>query len=78
MPGAERLDVMRSNAGQFRTLSEERLRDEEANTYRELLNLRFRLSTRQLANASELSAAKRRLAQIKTVLRERELAGVQA
>lgn len=69
---------MRSNASQFRTLSEERLRDEEANTYRELLNLRFRLSTRQLANAGELSAAKRRLAQIKTVLRERELAGAQA
>ena len=68
---------MRSNASQFRTLSEERLRDEEANTYRELLNLRFRLSTRQLANAGELSAAKRRLAQIKTVLRERELAGAQ-
>jgi large subunit ribosomal protein L29 len=69
---------MRSNASQFRTLSEERLGDEEANTYKELLNLRFRLSTRQLANAGELSAAKRRLAQIKTVLRERELAGAQA
>jgi large subunit ribosomal protein L29 len=69
---------MRSNASQFRTFSEERLRDEEASTYRELLNLRFRLSTRQLANVSELGAAKRRLAQIKTVLRERELAGVQA
>ncbi|MDA1215648.1 MAG: 50S ribosomal protein L29 [Chloroflexi bacterium] len=69
---------MRSNASQFRAFSEERLRDEEVNTYRELLNLRFRLSTRQLANAGELSAAKRRLAQIKTVLRERELAGVQA
>ena len=69
---------MRSTAGQFRTLSEERLRDEEANTYRELLNLRFRLSTRQSANVGELGAAKRRLAQIKTVLRERELAGAQA
>jgi len=64
---------MRSHATQWRSQDSERLREEEWNTHRELLNLRFRLATRQLANAGELRGAKRRLAQIKTVLRERAL-----
>jgi large subunit ribosomal protein L29 len=41
--------------------------------YQELFNLRFRHATRQLANYSELRKAKRKIARIKTVLREREL-----
>ena len=66
---------MPSQAIQLRTLSDEKLKEEEWSTHRELLNLRFRLSTRQLSNPGELRSAKRRLAQIKTVVRERELAG---
>lgn len=69
---------MRSHASQFRTLSDERLKDEETDTYQELLNLRFKLSTRQSANSNELVSTRRKLAQIKTVLRERELAGAQS
>ena len=65
---------MAQEANQIRTLSDERLNEEEEGTQRELLNLRFRLSTRQLANPNELRIAKRRLAQIKTVRRERTLA----
>ena len=65
---------MAQEANQIRTLSDERLHEEEEGTQRELLNLRFRLSTRQLGNPNELRIAKRRLAQIKTVLRERTLA----
>ena len=60
-------------ADQLRTLTDEKLHEEEWNTQRELLNLRFRLSTRQLSNPGELKVAKRKLAQIKTLLREREL-----
>ena len=62
-------------ADQLRTLTDEKLHEEEWNTQRELLNLRFRLSTRQLSNPGELRVAKRKLAQIKTLLRERELVG---
>ena len=69
---------MRSHASQFRTLSDERLKDEETDTYQELLNLGFKLSTRQSANSNELVSTRRKLAQIKTVLRERELAGAQS
>jgi len=39
----------------------------------ELFNLRFRHATRQLANYSELGKAKKKIARIKTVIREREL-----
>ena len=59
---------------QVRALSSDKLFEEEANTYRELLNLRFKLTTRQLNNPGELREAKRTLARIKTVRRERELA----
>ena len=60
---------------QVRALSDTKLNDEEANTYKELLNLRFKLSTRQLNNPGELIEAKRTLARIKTIRREREIAG---
>ena len=60
---------------QIRALSEIKLSEEEDNTYKELLNLRFRLATRQLNNPGELIEAKRTLARIKTIKREREIAG---
>ena len=60
---------------EIRGLSEERLREEEASTRLELLNLRFKVSTRQLSDSSALRGGRRRLAQILTVLRERELLG---
>lgn len=43
--------------------------------YQELFNLRFRHATRQLANYRELSTVRKRIARIKTIMRERELAG---
>ena len=60
---------------QIRALSDIKLNEEEDNTYKELLNLRFRLATRQLNNPGEHSEAKRTLARIKTIKREREIAG---
>ncbi len=41
----------------------------------EMFNLRVRHATRQLANYSELGKTKKKIARIKTIMRERELAG---
>ena len=68
---------MRPQIDQVRALSDDKLRDEEFNTRLELLNLRFKVSTRQLSNPTELRNAKRRLSHILTVRRERELVGGQ-
>ena len=57
----------------IRALSVERLKEEETGTRLELLNLRFKVATRQLSDVGSLRKARRRLAQILTVLREREL-----
>ncbi len=57
----------------IRALSVERLHEEEAGTRLELLNLRFKVATRQLSDVAALRTARRRLAQILTVLRERAL-----
>lgn len=66
---------MRPKIETTRALSNSRLKEEEFNTRLELMNLRFKISTRQLSDPSELRNAKRRLAQILTVVRERELIG---
>jgi len=58
----------------LRALSDEDLATELYETHRELMNLRFRAATMQLANVNEIKKAKRRIARINTVLRERELA----
>jgi large subunit ribosomal protein L29 len=42
---------------------------------RELMDIRFRLVTRQSDNSASLSVAKRQIARIKTILTERELEG---
>ncbi|MCI0815715.1 MAG: 50S ribosomal protein L29 [Chloroflexi bacterium] len=60
---------------EIRVLSVERLKEEENSTRLELLNLRFKVATRQLADHSTLRAGRHRLARILTVLRERELVG---
>jgi large subunit ribosomal protein L29 len=68
---------MPPQANLLRALPNEKLQEEVWNTQRELLNLRFRLATRQLSNPGELRLAKRRLAQLLTILRERQLATVE-
>ncbi len=67
----------RSQAESVRSLTDEQLLEEETNTEKELLNLRFQAATRQLTNTNGMRQTKRRLAQIKTVRREREIAGAQ-
>ena len=58
----------------LRALSDEDLATELYETHRELMNLRSRAATMQLANVNEIKKAKRRSARINTVARERELA----
>ena len=41
--------------------------------HQELFNLRFRASTKQLANHRELRRVKRSIARLQTIIREREL-----
>lgn len=61
---------------EIRALSTDELRKQLDDSYRELLNLRFRQATRQLANQHEIRNVKKRVARIKTVLRERVSTGV--
>ena len=57
----------------IRAMSADDLATELYDTRRELMNLRFRAATMQLANVNEISRTKKRVAQILTVMREREL-----
>ncbi|HRW46289.1 MAG: 50S ribosomal protein L29 [Caldilinea sp.] len=43
--------------------------------YQEMFNLRFQRATGKLANSARFGEVKRDIARIKTILRERELAG---
>jgi large subunit ribosomal protein L29 len=58
---------------EIRALSNEELLKKLEEAHEELFNLRFRLATRQLGNHREIPRVKRRIARIKTILKEREL-----
>lgn len=58
----------------LRTMTDAELTEERDATHRELMNLRFRVATMQLANVNEIRKSRRRIARINTVMRERELA----
>jgi len=60
-------------AGEIRGLSDEELLSKLEEAHEELFNLRFRLATRQLGNHREIPQVKKRIARIKTILKEREL-----
>ena len=51
------------------------LRRDLDESLRALFNLRFQAATRQLADVSQVRRARRRVARIRTLLRERELLG---
>ena len=50
------------------------LQRELENSYRETFNLRFRRATNQLTNHREIRRIRRKIARLKTIMRERELA----
>ncbi len=57
----------------IRSMNDEDISDEFESTQKELMNLRFRLATMQLVNVNEIRLAKKKIARIKTVVREREI-----
>ncbi len=58
---------------EIRALTTEELKKQLEEAHQELFNLRFRLSTKQLVNHRELPRVKKRIAQLKTIIKEREL-----
>ena len=58
---------------EIRALNNEELITKLEEAHEELFNLRFRIATRQLENHREIPNVRRRIAKIKTILREREL-----
>ncbi len=60
---------------EIRELNDVELAKQLEEVHQELFNLRFRLATRQLVNHRELPRAKKTIARIKTIIKEREKAG---
>jgi large subunit ribosomal protein L29 len=59
--------MQHATAGELNTKLEE--------SYQELFNLRFQRSTGKLTNSARFGEVKKDIARIKTILRQRELAG---
>ncbi len=66
----------KQQAAELRELGDEDLAKELEETYRELFTTRLQLSTRQLANTAQARTVRTKLAQIKTIQRQRELASL--
>jgi large subunit ribosomal protein L29 len=62
-------------ASEIRALSIEEIRDELETARQNLFNLRFQWATAQIRDHNLLKAARRDIARLETVLRERELVG---
>ena len=58
---------------ELRALKTEDLTKQLDEAYQELLNLRFRLETRQLVNHREIVRVKKNIARLQTILKEKEL-----
>ena len=61
----------------IRLLSVEEIHSKLADARQELMNLRFQTVTGQLTDTSRLPQARREIARLETILREKELAAVQ-
>lgn len=62
-------------ASEIRALSVQEIRDELQTARENLFNLRFQWATAQIRDHNVLKAARRDVARLETVLRERELVG---
>jgi len=60
-------------AREIRALSPDEVTKQLEEAHQELFNLRFRLETKQLVNHREIPAVRRKIAQLETIIREREL-----
>ena len=59
---------------EVRGLSNEDLAKQLESAHKELLDLRFKRTTKQLVNHRQVMMTRRKIAQINTIVRERELA----
>ncbi len=67
--------MKRNEFKEVREKSVEELNEELKNLKEELFRLRFQHATNQLENPMKLRSVKRDIARLKTILRQRELAG---
>lgn len=58
---------------EFRALDIQGLQKQLEDSHQELFNLRFRVSTKQLVNHRELRRVRRKIATLKTLIKEKEL-----
>ena len=58
---------------EIRSLTDQQLTEELSKTYRELMNLRFRAVTNQLTDTNQPRKARKDIARLLTVVRERNL-----
>ncbi len=65
-------------ASEIRVKTQEELQKELSELKSELFKLRFQLVTNQLENPMKLNEVKKSIARVKTVIREREIKGIQA
>ena len=63
------------NASEIRELTTEEIHRELDRAHENLFNLRFRMATSQLRDHNVLKAARRDIARLETILREREQTG---
>jgi large subunit ribosomal protein L29 len=62
-------------AHEIRELTDQELVKALEDSHRELLNLHFRLATKQLTNTSQIRRAKKNTARLNTIVHERQLGG---
>jgi large subunit ribosomal protein L29 len=67
---------MARDTAELRARSDEELTRELDEAHHALFNLRFQAATGQLADVAQVRNARRRIARIKTLLREREILAV--
>ncbi len=67
---------LKTKTEEIRKLSDEDVEKELEEAHRRLFSLRLQSETRQITNHRELPAAKRLIARLKTIQRERQLAAV--
>ncbi|MEO9256422.1 MAG: 50S ribosomal protein L29 [Tepidiformaceae bacterium] len=68
--------MAKQKAEMLRRLDEAHLDEQINEAYRAMFTLRFQHASRQLENYRELRSAKRRIARLRTIKRERQIAAV--
>ncbi|MCC7165169.1 MAG: 50S ribosomal protein L29 [Anaerolineae bacterium] len=66
---------MKTNVGELREMNDAELQKQLDDLYQEQFNLRFQDASGQVQNQNRFKQVRRQIARIKTLQRERELAG---